>query len=168
MIRLIGVYVPLSADATPGMLVGLVESEAQTCNKEGVAANHGLTRDFNQHTWAGITGDLCHEWPGAYGILELSYPMIPTHTKGSALGKFLLLPGANILEELLPAQAPDWSGEQEGGAEPDEDPDWYGSDGFSPARTCRLRIIADHHPVLLRMKGAREQSPSKVSSPNLA
>ena len=92
-------------------------------------ANHILTGDFNQHTWAGNTDDLHHEGTGEHGIRELSDSTGLTHTKESALDKFLLLPGTNILEELLPAQPCDWSAEHEGGGEPEEDPDWGGSEG---------------------------------------
>ena len=39
---------------------------------------------------------------------ELSDPAIPTHRKGSASDKILLLPGTNIPDEWLPEQSHDW------------------------------------------------------------
>ena len=168
VVRLTGVYVPPSADATPAMLEKVVASEERTQNKAGVVEDHVLTGDFSQHTWAGRTDDLYHEWTGALGIWALSDPMSPTHIKGSALDKFLLQPGGNILEEFLPAPACDWSEEREGGAEPGVDPEWGGSEGFFPAHTFRRRIIADHHPVPLRIRGIREPTPPKAGTLNLA
>ena len=168
-VRLTGLYVPPSADATPEMLECLVNPAAQTIDSQGEVLSHLLVGDFNPYTWLGKSDQLYHEWTGENGLWELSDPPLATHKKGHALDKFILLPGTNVPDEWLPPQACDWLDDSEGGAAPDplgekqkED------DSFYPALTYEHAIIADHHPVMLRLKDGREASPPVPRTLNLA
>ena len=111
VVRISGVYIPPSADATPHMLRALTDLESQSTDSQGNVLSHLLVGDFNQHTWNKKTDELFHEWMGDTGMWELSDPRVPTHRKGSTLDKFLLLPGTNIPEEWLPSEMSEWGGQ---------------------------------------------------------
>ena len=85
---------------------------------------------------------------------ELSDPKISTRKKGSALDKFLLLPGTNIPDEWLPSQSRYWVEAAEMLSE--EDKEAVLTPPFYPAQTFGFSVIADHHPVMLQMAGRSE------------
>ena len=163
VIRVTGVYIPPSADATPDMVQFLTAPHNQVQTQNGEYINHLIVGDFNQHTWKGKTDDLFHEWVGDSGMWELSDPTIPTHRKGSALDKFLLVPGTNIPDEWLPTQSHDWIGEEcaEGLSEDQWNRRGVEQPPFYPAHTFGHQIIADHHPVMLRLVGTLEEAPKE-------
>ena len=88
--------------------------------------------------------------------------MIPTRAEC-----FVLLPGTDVPDEWLPPQACGCTEENEGRAGPDLTGDWQRDVGFYPAHTHSLSITADHHAVMPRLKGGREESPpiSKTLNP---
>ena len=84
---------------------------------------------------------------------ELSDPAISTRRKGSALDKFLILPGTNVPVEWPPSQSRDWvdaeGSSYDGGLDLTIPP-------FYPVHTFGFPVIADHHPVMQRLAGKRE------------
>ena len=152
-IRITGVYLPPPPTVTvePSMLDSLTEKESQTEYATGGTISHLIVGDFNQNSWKGGNDSLYHEWITEAGMWELSDPSKATHQQGSALDKFLLLPGRDIPENLLP-----WgmaTGEEMEEGLPGE---------YYPAYTYPFRCIADHHPVLLTIPGRIEQkSPAQ-------
>ena len=90
---------------------------------------------------------------------ELSDPTLPKHRKGSSLDKFLLLPGTDIPEELLPTQSHDWFMNEEDNFQGEETKDAHTP--FYPAHTFSYPVMADRHPVMLTLKCAWEVSPKE-------
>ena len=80
VVRLAGIYIPPSADATPHMLAGLGGPRAQTTASTGKVASHLLVGDFNPYTWKGKSDQLYRKWMGGSGLWEFSDPQIPTRT----------------------------------------------------------------------------------------
>ena len=147
-LRITGVYLPPPPTLTvePYMLDSLTERESQTNYATGGMVSHLIVGDFNQHSWKGGSDSLYQEWMAETGMWELSDPSMATHQQGSALDKFLMLPGRDIPENLLP-----W-----GMTVGDEAEDGLAEE-YYPAYTYPFRCIADHHPVLLRIPGRVEQ-----------
>ena len=147
-LKVTGVYLPPPPTLTvePHMLSFLTDLEQQEVYQTGGNISHLIVGDFNQHSWKGGNDSLYHEWIAETGMWELSDPAKATHQQGSALDKYLLLPGRDIPENLLP-----WGVDQ--GDEVIEDL----SEEYYPAYTFPFRCIADHHPVLLTIPGKEEQ-----------
>ena len=101
-IRITGAYKPPSAGATRAKMRAMTAQGNQSHMPRGEAISHLIVCDLNQHSWHGGNDVLFHEWHGEAGRWELNDPTKPTHTKGSTLDKFLLLPGTNIPDEWLP------------------------------------------------------------------
>ena len=144
-IRITGVYLPPPPTAliTPEWVDPLTNPEAQSRDIRGDMISHLLVGDFNQHSWAGGNDEKYHEWVTGSGAWELSDPEVPTHRQGSALDKFLLLPGRDIPEAFLCPPSCFVGGDVEGE-----------EDAFYPARTYPTTFIADHHPVVLEIPGS--------------
>ena len=162
VVRISGVYIPPSADATPHMLRALTDLESQSTDSQGNVLSHLLVGDFNQHSWNKKADELFHEWMVDTGMWELSDPRVPTHRKGSTLDKFLLLAGTHIPEEWLPSEMSEWGGAVEDFIAEEHGPD---ASPFYPAHTYNFPVIADHHPVMLSFHGGCEvpQTPVKAS-----
>ena len=60
VLRVTGVYIPPSADATPAHLEFLTAPNNQIHDRCGECMNRLLVGDFYQHTWKGKTDDLFH------------------------------------------------------------------------------------------------------------
>ena len=77
-IRLTGIYLPPSAEATPNMLSAL--TAPIDLSPEGGQADltHLIAGDLNPNTWKRRDKDLYHEWINEVGIWELSRPELPT------------------------------------------------------------------------------------------
>ena len=97
--RITGVYIPPSAEATPNMLMALT---AQTdLSSEGGLSNmtHLVAGDLNPNTWKHREKDLYREWINEAGPWELPHPELPTFRTAAVLDKFRLLPGDLIADE---------------------------------------------------------------------
>ena len=150
-IRITGVYVPPSAEARSEMTEAPLERDYHIRGQGSGLASDFLAGDFNPNTWKGGGGKLSHEWLAESGLCELSNPALPTFETGSVLDKFLLLPGDGIPDKWLPDGG--WEEHLAGGGNPEaEGPDY-------PAAPFPSPWIADHHPVMPGMAGAKEMAP---------
>ena len=64
----------------------------------GASINHIICGDFNPTGWEAEYA----RWTHTAGMWELSNPAAPTFTSGRALDRFLILPGSEMFEALLP------------------------------------------------------------------
>ena len=61
-IRLTGIYIPQSVDATPKMLEALTAPGNQLAMSGGDIPSHIFVSDVNQNSWSGNGGNLFREW----------------------------------------------------------------------------------------------------------
>ena len=74
-VRLTGLYVPPSAEATPELLMGVT----QPCNEDRTGQiSQLIVGDLNTNTWQGGCSDKYYEWLSQAGLWELSDPDLPT------------------------------------------------------------------------------------------
>ena len=145
-IRITGVYISPSAKTSASDIEDLTQNRNQTYTKEGELLNHLILGDLNPNSWKGEKDSHYQDWLAEKEVWELTNPILPTHTEGSALDKVLLLPGWHIPWELLP---PD-TGKGIPGA-PGSCANW--TEDYYPAETYPCPCIADHHPIFLRLTG---------------
>ena len=146
-IRISGVYISPSATARAEDLTPLTSMRQQSINNRGEQLNHLILGDLNPNSWKGDKDKMFQEWLAEQELWELTNPAIPTHNEGSALDKVLLLPGAEVLWDLLPPEPEKWKTEADGGeGRPEDD--------YHPAETYPCSLIADHSPVFLRLRGS--------------
>ena len=154
-IRITGVYLSPTAKPSAEDLKPLTSQQEQSWNKEGEQLNHLIIGDFNPTSWKGEKGKLFQEWLAENELWELTDPTIPTHMEGSALDKILLLPGESVLWDLLPPEIENGKTHtsEEGGRLEEE---------YYPAETYPCPLIADHHPILLRLAGSTSKNRPPV------
>ena len=112
---------------------------------------------MNPNTWKKNKNAYYHEWVAEAGMWELTDPKVATHRKGSALDKFLLLPGTNIPDAWLPSGNMDLQGISEDGSAL-KGCDQQREELFYPAYAYGFPVIADHFPVMLAIPGLVEQA----------
>ena len=97
--RLTGVYLPPppTARVTQQNISSLV-ADHPFCYLGGQRLNHILCGDFNSPSWP----EIFEEWLSESGIWILSDPSTPTFPSGNALDRFLLLPGEEVWDAILP------------------------------------------------------------------
>ena len=100
-IRLTGLYVPPSAEATPDMLRALTDPADLTSEGGRRNVTHLIVWDLNPNTWSRRDKTLYHEWIHENGMWELSHPEQPTFKTGAVLDKFFLVPGDFVPDEWL-------------------------------------------------------------------
>ena len=100
-IRVTGIYLPPSAEATPAMLSTLTKANYQSCGLQGGSLSHLILGDLNPNCWKGTKKAGFTEWLMEDGLWELTDPQLATFKTGSSLDKVLLKPGIDIPEEWL-------------------------------------------------------------------
>ena len=153
-IRITGVYFPPSTSqpTTQSWVSPLTDEDNQSYLPDGSVVNHLIVGDVNQNSWQGGNDHCYHEWMQEVGAWELSDPIRPTHEKGSALDKFILLPGGDIPDAFLQPHSDHLEGEIGGWGET-----------FYPAVSFPDKCIADHHPLLLAIPCSSEDPPPKCA-----
>ena len=146
-IRLTGLYVPPSAEATPEMMTKVTQPCAEDAKGK---LSQVIIGDLNPNTWKGGHKGRYIEWLSEAGLWELSDPDLPTFENNTVIDKFLLCPGEEVPEGWFittQSGSQGWNAEEEG----DEMLHY-------PAITFPNRWVADHHPVMLGLMGQEEES----------
>ena len=147
-IRVSGVYIP----PTRGRALTMGRLQKMTAplaaSQGGDVVPHLLGGDFNITSWPG----LFEEWLQEDGIWELTDPVAPTFASGSAIDKFLFVPGAYIPSTLLPSGVAGELSER-------------GDDEalFYPADVLMCTHMSDHLPIILPLPCDEEERPSANS-----
>ena len=162
VVRLSGVCVSPSVEATPQMMEALTDPKNQSTDSRGYISSHPLVGDFYQHSWKRKNDELFLDWMEDAGKWELSGPNLPRRKKGSTLGTFRLLPGASIPEGRLPLEMT-----ERGGVEADFDSGERGLDVFPfyRSRAYNFPVIADHHPAVLYFHSGKEIPRIPIKTP---
>ena len=95
---------------------------------------HILGGDLNVTGWT----MLYEEWLQEAGAMDLVNPQVPTYAGGTAIDKFIFLPGAYIPSTLLPASPG-----------PRQEQDQETDEPFYPAQVIPYTDLSDHLPILL-------------------
>ena len=105
---------------------------------------HILGGDFNTTGWR----RLYEEWLQKTGTMDLVNPQMPTYAGGTAIDKFLFVPGSYIPSTLLPETY--WARNE---LDHCEDTPFY------PAQVTPYTHLSDHLPILLPIPCDREEKP---------
>ena len=147
-IRITGVYLPQPPTAlvTTEWVEPLTDLQNQSYMADGGMVSHLIGGDFNQHTWRGGNDIEYQVWLLNSGMWELSNPERATYRTGSALDKFLLLPGQCLPGNFFPADLTIGLGGE-----------YAEQEAVYPADTVPFQCAADHHPALLMLPGVEEE-----------
>ena len=156
-VRLTGIYIPQSAEATPELLAGVTQPCAE--DQDGPISQL-VIGDHNANTWQGGCSDKYYEWLSEAGLWELSDPDLPTFMSNAVIDKFLLNPGDEIPEE--------WIINTQLGEERDGKDGELEEEVQFPAVTFPCQWVADHHPLMMILKGQQEDDsgPGKHNGAN--
>ena len=151
-IRITGIYIPPSIEATAASLKNLVDEKYQISYSNGDMISHLIIGDFNPNSWKRGPEDRYSDWIAEEGLWDLSHPKTATYATGSALDKFILKIGRDVPAEWLPPERiSNTEGEWEQGIGEVNDEEFY------PTVTFPEPWIDDHHPVMLTLKGKYEK-----------
>ena len=162
--RITGAYCPPPPTSSRGKTVEREEEEEafrpskekiemtfqHKTNKVGgdAVCGHLVVGDLNPVAWAdGFQG-----WMAESGAWELTDPSRRTHREGGALDKVIFQPWGEVPDCFLRA---------EGGAEIDYEWSLRQEGDYYPAITVPVRVVSDHHPVILRLpfQGSKLEPP---------
>ena len=134
VMKVTGIYIPPSKTKLLNLAcIRKLSNPTQNADTQD-AFPHVLAGDFNITSW----GALYEEWTQESGIMELTDPEIPTFASGTALDKYLFVPGFYIPSTFLPPSV-SHTGEE---ADLSELP-------YYPARVIEYTDFSNHSPVLL-------------------
>ena len=147
--RLTGIYLPPppTARVKPRDLAPLLKDHPH-CYWTGQRLTHIICGDLNPPSWR----EGFEEWLGEMGVWELSDPTIPTYPRGDALDRFLLIPGDEHWEALLP----DPMNQVDGDEKSEMHNEHY------PAVVLPPHPLSAHHPVYLDLPFVEEPTQPRV------
>ena len=157
-IRITGIYIPPSAEATPGKLTTITGRDYQSETPRGDTYSHLIIGDVNPNCWKEKPGEKYHEWLAEDGLWELTDPALATYKTGSSLDKMILRPGNDVPEEWLPQSVVEEPYRSKAEIQEGDAP-------FYSAAVFPSRWIGDHHPVVIGLGYAEKQEQNETPKP---
>ena len=117
----------------------MVWSRGHSEGAEGQFSGHLVVGDLNPTSWK----EGYQRWLAEGGAWELTDPGKSTHKRGGALDKILFQPWEHIRDCFLGDTNDREEGDNWGGMGDEEK--------YYPAITIPVRMLSDHHPIILRL-----------------